>query len=389
MTARARCTGLLLVLMALIVACASRTQTPPAPPPPRDDARGEADAMVSPPEAPPQSPDAAVGAGLPSRPVWREPAVDSVFAALRRDAAGEAVALVEGTDALLAVTVSGRVIAQLTDGPPSSAASYDGSRDTIWFVQDGALMGLDLRAPVLTAVRVLEQMPPLPVYLESEGGQVADDPCGVPCVLLTAAPPGFVVHPGRSDLVPGRPDEVRRIRALAKFRPVLTEAGARFLAGFAGVARRPYVEPLAVSRDVIAPDLAAQPAATRRGCNGTCGHGVALGGLGWSVVSAGRTCRCDEDLCEARCVLFNPATGRFASIDHAIGWSVRPPRAAPLCALELDRTRTAYRLHNGRVVCTSAGCRALGRRVFAWLEAGPAVPIDHLQESNSDGCGPE
>jgi hypothetical protein len=164
--------------------------------------------MVSPPEAPPQSPDAAVGAGLPSRPVWREPAVDSVFAALRRDAAGEAVALVEGTDALLAVTVSGRVIAQLTDGPPSSAASYDGSRDTIWFVQDGALMGLDLRAPVLTAVRVLEQMPPL-ARLPSNP-KVDKSPTIRAGSRASCSPPRRQASSstlGASDLVPGRPDE--------------------------------------------------------------------------------------------------------------------------------------------------------------------------------------
>lgn len=361
------------LLLVLFVGCANNRRS--APPPARlEDASAGPDAATALVDAPP-------------RPVWSEPADDSIVATLRRDAGDEPVALVETPAALLAVTVSGRTVRRLVSGTRISAASYEARFDTIWFVQDGALMALDLRTTTVDPVRVLEQMPPLPVYFKSVGGRLPDDPCGVPCVALTAVPPGFAVHAERSDIVPGRPDDVRRIRAVAKYRPVLTDAGAAFLSRFANEVSRPYAKPLTVSGDVVAPGVAAEPAATRRGCNGTCGRGVALGLLGWSIVSAGRTCRCEEDLCTARCVLFDPATRRFASISRASAWAASAPRAEPLCGVELDSSRTAYRLPDGGGVCTHAGCRKLGGRVFAWLVAGPAVPTDLLRESGSDGCG--
>ncbi len=357
------------LLLVLFVGCADKRRSAQQAELP-EDARGGQDAV-------------AVLVDAPPRPVWLEPADDSIFATLRRDAGDEPVALVETPAALVAVTASGRTLRRLVSGTRISSASYDARFETIWFVQDGVLVALDLRATTSDPVRVLEQMPPLPVLLLPPGQQLHDGTCGMPCVALTVTPPNFRVFPERTDIVPGRPDDVRRIRELAKYRPVLIETGATFLSRFENAIVRPHVAPLAVSDDVVAPSVAVEPAATRRGCNGTCGHGFALGALGWSIVSAGRTCQCEEDLCIPLCVLFDPATRRFASISRASAWAPRAPRAEPLCDVELDATGTAYRLPNGVGICTIAGCRKLGGRVFAWLAAGPAVRTDLLRESDS------
>jgi len=320
-------------------------------------------------------------------PTWIEPSAESIYAMLQHDAGGEPAALVETPAGLVAVTPTGVVLHQLVKAKKLANASYDARFSIIWFMRGGALVALDLRDTHWEPIVVLEQMPPLPSYLFPGTNQLPEDPCGRPCVELTTNPPGFEVHAERSDVVPGTPTELRRIQAISKYKPVLTESGATFLSKLKNPAQRPRISPLELSADIIAPNVSGSKGPMRNGCNGTCGRGFALSAFGWSVVSTGRTCRCDDDVCTPRCSLYDPVTARFAPISRNAPWTAKLRRSELLCDIELDASQIAYRLPDGSGVCTKDGCRKVGGRVFAWLTPGPIVPSQQLGESFSDGCG--
>ena len=102
-------------------------------------------------------------------------------------------------------------------------------------------------------------------------------------------------------------------------------------------------------------------------CAGGCRHGFKMPGLGWQLVVAGRRCDCARDHCEALCVLRDPATGRFAGIDHPERWG-RDAKPLAGCKITLDATGSAYLFDNQ--VCSTRGCTPLRGDALGWLMPG-------------------
>lgn len=322
-----------------------------------------------------------------SVPEWSEPSKESIYGTLQRESEGEPVALVETATGIAAVTTTGKVVDQLVMAKKVARSSYDVRFGIIWFVRDGSLEALDLRGTQWNAVVVLKQMPPLPPHLFPGTDRLPDDPCGRPCVELTTSPPRFEVHAERNDIVLVTPREELRLRAIAKYKPVLTTTGAAFLSKLENPPIHPQPLPLVLSTSILAQGVPGADGGSAGGCNGTCGRGFLLARFGWSVVSTGRTCECDEDICTPRCALYDPITRRFAPLSRASAWTTQPTRSEVFCDIELDASQVAYRLPDGSRLCTKDSCRQVGGRVFAWLIPGPSVPVQELRESYSDGCG--
>src|SRR5262249_9741830 len=122
------------------------------------------------------------------------------------------------------------------------------------------------------------------------------------------------------------------------------------------------------------------------GCCATgCAHALTYPGWHPQLVIVGGRCTCGLESCTALCVLRDPVTGMFASLDHPDRWMPDVSRSAS-CHIGLTRDVTAYVVdvdaEGSQQICTSTGCRPIAK-FLGWLVSGTG-PQFRLPEDAND-----